>query len=229
MKDTRSLFPIAAVIFDMDGLIFDTERLAIEAWVAAGARSGYEIDHEVVVATVGLAKKETSEVFARTYGDAFPFDAIRAERLKIATQIIERDGPPLKKGIEGLLRFLEERAIPMAVATSTDRQHVRFMFDACGFTRYFSVTVCGDEVTRNKPDPEIFLKAAQALNTDPRSCLVLEDSPYGIMAAHSAGMRSIIVPDLVVPAPDIVAMTEGVCEDLDQVRAFLDGEGLLAT
>jgi HAD superfamily hydrolase (TIGR01509 family) len=222
----RTVIAPKAVIFDMDGLIFDTERFAVEAWIAAGRELGYEIGMDAVLATVGLARKETKEVLQKRYGEDFPYETIREVRLKIAADRIRREGPPSKKGIAGLLAYLADRACTMAVATSTDRARVMPMLDAAGFTRYFSGIVCGDQVSRNKPDPEIYLKAADAIRVAPEDCLVLEDSPYGIMAAVAAGMRAIVVPDLIKPEPRIIAMAERVCEDLDAVRTYLENEAM---
>lgn len=215
--------PIGAVVFDMDGLMFDTERLAVDAWIAAGAEIGYMLSRAVIESTVGLAKEDSRIALIDAYGPDFPYDAIRARRIELSAENVARRGVPIKEGLLGLLRFLGERGFLLAVATSTDRARVTTLLEGAGVTRFFQAIVCGDEVTRNKPDPEIYLAAAARLGLAPEACIALEDSPSGIAAAHGAGMLTIMVPDLAVPDALTLSRTYRKFDTLMEVTRFLSG------
>jgi HAD superfamily hydrolase (TIGR01509 family) len=187
---------IELVIFDMDGVIFDTERLAISAWQAAGARHGYDIPRDVVVNTVGLSPQDAQPVFVNHFGSRFPFETILAERRRISKKQAETDGVPVKDGVREILGLLKNAGKKIAVATSTERPRTVDLLSMAGITGYFTTIVCGDEVILRKPAPDLFLAAARKTNTAPERCLVIEDSDVGIMAAKAAGMRAVFVPDM---------------------------------
>lgn len=215
--------PVGAAVFDMDGLMFDTERLAVEAWIDAGAEAGFEIGRPVIEATVGLDREGSRIALLAAYGSGFPYDAIRARRLQLAAQRIAANGVPIKEGLIELLRFLAGRGFLLAVATSTDRARVAKLLDGAGIAGYFQAVVCGDEVSRNKPDPEIYRAAAAKLCVAPEYCLALEDSPSGIAAARGAGMLPFMVPDIV--KPDALTQSRLYREfvSLIEVMRFLEG------
>jgi HAD superfamily hydrolase (TIGR01509 family) len=217
---------LKAVVFDMDGLMFDTERLAVEAWVAAARDHGHEIDRSFFLSSVGLAAKGTRELLMKIHGPEFPHDAIRQRRLELAAAAIAKNGVPVKKGLVDLLGFLRTSGIPRAMATSTNRVRVDPLLEASGLAEYFDAVICGDEVARCKPDPEIYLAAAASLGVAPEHCLVLEDSLPGIAAAHAAGAMPVMVPDLVAPDEATRERVRRIFPDLAAVHDWLSAMDL---
>lgn len=195
-----------AAIFDMDGLLFDTERLCIEAWRSVSSEAGFDLDDELFFACIGLNTRDTRTLVLKTCGPDFPFDDIE-EKIRVwMTERMRQNGPPEKPGIRVLFDFLASRSIPIALATSTSEKSARWMIERAGITSYFSGWAFGSEVERGKPEPDIFLLALSRLGVDdPSTCVVFEDSPVGLTAAVAAGMKAVFVPDLIVPNDEILA------------------------
>jgi HAD superfamily hydrolase (TIGR01509 family) len=214
----------AAVIFDMDGLMLDTERVGQAAYRRAAQEAGYPVSDELYLRTVGRDERATRSLFLDYYGQDFPYDAFNGRCRRIKRELHEREGVRCKPGLFELLDYLEARDIALAVATSTARARAQRLLTSVNLFQRFQVSVCGDEVLQGKPWPDIFLKAAAALDIAPSETLVLEDSDAGVRAAHAAGMRSIIVPDLKLPSPDIAALSERTCVSLLGVIEHLSRE-----
>ena len=217
MTDTH---PIRAVIFDMDGLMLDTERMAQLAWQRAGAEFGFTLPDELYLQAVGRTAVATEILFRQGLGSEFPFADIYARKQHYLYTAIENEGIPTKAGLLELLELLERQGLPKAVATSTARALALRKLAAAGLLHRFSIIVCGDEVPNGKPAPDIFLAAAQKLGVAPANCLVLEDSLAGIRAAHAAGMRAIMIPDLIQPPVDQQERTCQVMLSLHEVIAL---------
>ncbi len=213
---------VGAAVFDMDGLMFDTERLAVDAWIEAGAAFGYEFRRPVIEGTVGLDKEGSRTALVGAYGPDLPYDSIRALRIELSARRIAASGVPVKRGLHELLRFLGEKGILLAVATSTDRARVARLLEGAGIASFFQAVVCGNEVSRNKPDPEIYRAAAARLGVAPEFCIALEDSPSGIAAAHGAGMLPIMVPDIVIPDAPTLSRLYRKFSSLLEVARFLE-------
>lgn len=212
---------ISAVLFDMDGLMFDTERLVLRAWRRAMADFGYEASEEVYLASVGTTVESTSRLLRAAYGPDFPLEATNGRAGEYIWQEVDRQGVPLKPGLLALLDYLETEGIPKAVASSSNRAAIDRLLAAAGLAQRFAATAAGDEVAQGKPAPDIFLLAAQRLGVEPRRCLVLEDSEPGARAAHAAGMAVIIVPDLKPPSDAVARLAGAVLPDLNAVQAWL--------
>ncbi|RPJ08229.1 MAG: HAD family phosphatase [Spirochaetaceae bacterium] len=212
---------IKAVIFDMDGLIFDTERISIPAWQKAGRKHGYEITTPHIIQTIGFDLKGTEEVLKHHYGEDFPFAQIRALKIEYIKEGFINDAPPLKKGVCELLSWLSNREIPIALGTSSERKRVLEYLQSAGILCFFQTVVCGDEVTHGKPAPDIFLEAAKKLGIPANNCLVLEDSENGIRAAQTAGMMPILVPDIREVPTEVQALAKKVFSSLTEVIDFL--------
>jgi len=187
---------ISAIIFDMDGLIFDTERISIPAWQKAGRQFGYEIAEPHIIQTIGFNLQGTEGVLKGHYGSDFPFQAIRALKVLFIKEGFVKNAPPLKAGIRELLEWLGEINFPVGLGTSSERVRVLEYLDSAKISPYFNVVVCGDEVKNGKPAPDIFLAVAGKLGIPPPECVVLEDSENGIRAAAAAKMIPILVPDI---------------------------------
>lgn len=211
----------AAVIFDMDGLMFDTERLGQRAWHQVGEELGVEIGENILRQTRGATRSHAADVFRRILGPAFDYPAAKARRTVLAEQAIQRDGLPVKPGLYALLAALEENGIPAAVASSSPVETILRYLRMAGLQGRFSALVSGETIARSKPAPDVFLAAAQALQQRPERCLVLEDSTNGLLAAHAAGMSAICIPDIALPSEDALSHALAVLPSLDQVWSFL--------
>ena len=209
-----------AVIFDMDGLMFDTERIAIEAWQRAGRMYGYDMPEALILQSVGRNVEDTQLLFEQALGATFDFCGVRALRVQYAADIITQRGVPIKNGLMELLDMLTNVSAPKAIATSTERMRAETLLKSANVRERFEVVVCGDEVQHGKPSPDIFLLAASKLHIAPSRCFVLEDSESGIRAAVNAGMRPIMIPDLKPPTPELHHLAERIFPDLHHVASY---------
>lgn len=209
-----------AVIFDMDGVIFNTEQVYLDSCVQAAKDLGKDNIREAFIGCIGVSEPRTREILSDACGSGFDFEGFWKNARAIADEKL-RDGYPLKSGAAELLRWLNDNNVPVALASSTATRSVVKALMKAGIIHYFSNIVGGDMVKKGKPDPEIYLTAAALLKTEPENCLVLEDSPAGIRAAHDAGMKVIMIPDLIEPDESIKAMTKAVLPSLDSVRSYL--------
>ena len=214
---------LKAVVFDMDGLMFDTESIAFKAWKYAGEQSGFPLPDALILQIAGNNLKGTQVLLENTMGTDFDFHYVRQFRLQYAAEYIEKYGVPIKKGLFELLDVLEQFAIPKAVATSTDRVRAENLLVKTNIFKRFNTVICGDEIENGKPAPEIFLVAADKLDTDPAQCIVLEDSEAGIRAAAAAQMRSFLVPDMKMPSDEVMKMVSHIFSDLSEVAAYFNG------
>ena len=213
---------LSLVIFDMDGLMFDTERIAIFAWEKAGKDFGYEITPAIAVEATGLDAMDTALCFKKHLGESLPYFDIRESKLKYFEEYIEQNGIPIKEGLYELIDFLGERSILRAVATSTERIKAEECLSLAKVKDKFDLIVCGDDVLRGKPEPDIFLKAAEQMNCSPAECIVLEDSDNGLKAASRAGMYPIYVPDLKRPSKEVQKLIYKEFASLVDVKYFLE-------
>jgi HAD superfamily hydrolase (TIGR01509 family) len=205
---------LKAVIFDMDGLMFDTEVLNMKGWKAAGKRHGYEMSDELIHSHIGANVETTKRLMREHFGDGFDFDAVRGDRIDYVFRFIEENGMPLKPGLKELLTFLERKGLKTAIASSSEERFVRFYLDHARLEHKFDVLICGNMVKKSKPEPDIFLLALSMLGATAEETLVLEDSYNGIRAARRAGIRSIMVPDLLPSTPEMEALFFRRADDL---------------
>ena len=187
----------AAVVFDMDGLMLDSERVERWAWRSACAARGYDFDDPFHRTLVGRRDADVRRDMHARFGAAFPLDDIQAEAHVLWVGRVREQGMPHKPGLGQLLDAIEELGLPKAVATSSVRARVELSLGP--LASRFGGIVTGDEVREGKPAPEIYLAAAGRLGVHPASCLALEDSPAGLLAAERAGMVAVLIPDLVEP------------------------------
>lgn len=213
---------IEAVLFDMDGLMFDTERMYQKAWLLAGQQMGVPIRPEIVDRMRGRNREGCTRVCREVFGPEFDFDAMRTACRALMARWIEEDGLPVKPGLYELLAELERRGIPAVLATSTSRDSAWGHLQRAGVDNYFVGAVCGDEVSHSKPDPEVFLKAAALAGKDPRHCMVLEDSPAGVRAGAAAGCFTVMVPDLTQPDEELRRLADAILPNLNEAIALLD-------
>jgi HAD superfamily hydrolase (TIGR01509 family) len=201
--ETEKTFRPAAVIFDMDGLMLDTERLTIPLWDEAGKKFGYRIPFDTVIRMVGISSQNAMAVLFDEYGEDFPYEKIRGEFRLLCKREYEK-GIPHKKGLLFLLDRLTAAKIPFGVATSTRRETAMENLEKAGILEKFAAITGGDEVANGKPAPDIFLLAAKKLMSPPSACVGFEDSPAGLQALHAAGIRSVFIKDLIDPPPEVL-------------------------
>lgn len=205
---------LQAVVFDMDGLLLDTERPALIAWSQAAEELGIELPESVILATVGVDWESTKRIITGALGSGAPREALVSRTQEIYRRWFDDFGVQAKPGAIELLRKLREHGIPAGIATSSSRKSAEWKLGKAGLLPYISGGACGDEVSRGKPYPDVFLKSASELKADPAYCAALEDSPAGITAAKAAGMTAILVPDLVKPADEVAGRADYVVSDL---------------
>ena len=210
-----------AVVFDMDGVIFDTERLVIEFWKEVADRHNIPDVERTCIQCLGTNRVRTREIFLENYGADFPFDPYRAEVTELFNTHYKGVPLPTKPGVRELLCYLQEQDIKVGLASSTAQHLVRDEIGTAGLLPYFQTLVCGDMVEHSKPAPDIFLKACEILNADPTKSIAIEDSFNGIRSAHCAGMTPIMVPDQVQPTDEIRALAFHVMPSLLDVLNWL--------
>jgi HAD superfamily hydrolase (TIGR01509 family) len=219
---TSQPLDIRAVIFDMDGLMLDTERLSQATWRRAMQDWGYTLTDDVYLTVVGRTAVSTWQVFREAYGQDLPLDDIFKRRQVYHDEITSRDGIALQPGLSELLDWLDTTTWPRIVASSSKREVVTKRLGISKLASRFNNFVGGDEVKDGKPAPDIFLLAAQKLGIEPAHCVVLEDSDAGIQAAHTAGMFSIMVPDMKPPSEQSVQIAGHICESLHEAKTYLE-------
>lgn len=217
-----SKMDIKAFIFDMDGLLFDSERIVQRSWEMAGDELGIPHMGDVIYHTLGMNRTGRNEYFRKYIREDFPFEEFGRLTRDNFWKIVDKEGLPLKKGTKELLAYGKSQGYKMAVATSSSREYAMGNLIRAGIDSYFDSVVCGDMVKKAKPDPEIYQKASESLGIQPEYCMAFEDAPGGILSAHQAGMHVIMVPDLVQPTQEIRELTYRVCDSLADVIGILN-------
>ena len=208
---------INAVIFDMDGVIFDTEKLAQESWRTVEKEFGVPVGEDFMTMLLGMSHTGILDVYAKYFGDYELGSRIYNWRKVFMTDSIEKNGVPVKPGVRELFAYLKEAGLPIALATSSYRPNVERLFRVTGLENPFSVVVTGDTLEHGKPDPEIFLRAAKGLNVPINECLIIEDSFNGVIAGSAAGAITVMVPDMVQPTPEVRAKAYAICGSLLEI------------
>ena len=213
-----------AIIFDVDGTLLDTEKIYMQAWREAGALFGYTVTEEVLMNTRAVSKTIALKAFMDGLGEDFPYEDVRRERMRIGEAMIYAAEPAQlqKAGALEVLELLKGQGIPMAVASSTAYDQTVAHLDHAGLLGYFQVIVGGDMIRRGKPNPDIFLKVAELLGADPKDCVVVEDSPAGIKAAYAAGMKPVLIPDVVPANAETNALSAAVIEEISQLPRAIE-------
>jgi HAD superfamily hydrolase (TIGR01509 family) len=212
--------PVEAVIFDMDGLLVDTERVYVAAIMGAGRAAGFDIPENLCHSMIGVPGRECDVMIAAHFRPGFPMPEYLKECSARMQKLLEQ-GIPLKAGASELIAYLGQRNTPKAVATSSSRRTARRHLERAGLLGSFDIIVTRDDVEYGKPRPDVFIKAAGELGIAPERCLALEDSHNGIRAAYAARTMPVMVPDIIAPTDEIRAMCAAVVDTLHAARALL--------
>ncbi|WP_157314532.1 HAD family phosphatase [Chitinibacter sp. GC72] len=217
---TRMHPAIVAAIFDMDGLLLDTERMALTCWHDAARQLGHEIDEAIPLGMVGMHSSKTLAYLDEQLGADFPTQALRELTHEIYLQR-SHDAIALRPGVIELFEWLEQHGIRKAVATSTRRSIAEHHLQLANLWPRIEFAVCGDEVQHPKPAPEIYLQAIARLGVEAAQCVVFEDSNFGVQAGHAAGCRVMMVPDLRPPLPAVQDLGITIVSSLHEARQLL--------
>lgn len=218
---------IKAIIFDMDGTLFDTERVYHVSWLAA--RDALELPHDrfdaALKACTGRNFADSCVLFDEVLGDLITFERfVEVRRPFYDAEIERRGGLPKKPGLHEIFDYLKGNGYKIALATSTRREKVSEHLGEAGIADVFDVIVSGDMVENGKPDPEVYLKAAAMLGLEPEECMGVEDSFVGVRSIHGAGMFTVMVPDMHEPTPEIEALLDAKCATLLDIIPLLEKE-----
>ena len=217
MKDS-----ITAILFDMYGLVLDTEKLYTRFWQEAARSFGYPMTKEQALGMRSLNRGAGQAKLQSYFGPAVDYDAVRKKRIELMDAFVEEEGVTLKPGIHELLAYLKERGIKTAIATSSPMERTILYLSSVGLQDSFDELVSGYMVEKGQPEPDIYLYAAKKLGVNPENCMVLEDSPAGILAAHRAGCLPVMIPDQDEPDAETGALLHACAESLTAVISLLE-------
>ena len=213
---------IQAVIFDMDGLMFDTERVGRDAIIQSAKEFGYTITLDIHKKLLGRNAADNEKYLKSVLGQEFPYKECFSHVFELMDEYYEKYGMPVKKGLVELLKYLKANNIKVAVASSSPTEMIKQHLKNTNLTQYYDFVVGGDQIHKGKPDPEIFLKAVEHFQIKPENALVLEDSKSGILAAHAGNIPVICIPDLVEHSKEISDLTWYTLPSLDKVIPVIE-------
>lgn len=212
---------IKAIVFDMDGVLFDTEKVGVQAWNLVGDKLGIDDVDYLISNCRGLNEEDTKRFINEKYNGKFSGEECLKLLHKNHSAIIKESGVPLKKGVYELLSYLKDNKYTIALASSTRKEIVINYLKEVDILKYFDAIVTGDMIKKGKPEPDIYLRACKEINKDPKDCIAIEDSFNGIKSAYRAGMNVIMVPDMVEATDEIEKLLYKKFESLLEVKEFL--------
>lgn len=218
---------IKAAIYDMDGTLVDTEHLGLVAWDKAAEQLGADVPRELAKQFIGRARPSVVDMLVEHLGSRPLSEAVYDLHRDIQFEL-SKEQLDTKPGAIESLRALHEEGYRIALATSSRRQTVDYNLNRFGIMDLFEVITCGDEMERGKPHPDIYLLTAERLGIDPVECAVIEDSANGVKAGHAAGMHVYMVPDVLAPTDELIALCDRVLKDLFELPGALREDGGIA-
>ena len=220
-EDFKKRTAIKGVLFDMDGVVLDTEKLYTRFWQEAAQYYGYPMTKEQALGMRSLNRGVGEAKLKSYFGESVDYEQVRNKRMELMDAFIKREGVERKPGIVELLDYLDEKGIKRAIATSSPLERTQLYLMQVGLIDRFDALISGYMVEKGKPEPDIYLYAASQLGLKPNECMVLEDSPTGILAAHRAGCIPVMVPDQDEPDEETKKLLYGVADSLFFVKELL--------
>jgi HAD superfamily hydrolase (TIGR01509 family) len=215
-----SLQGIELIIFDMDGLLLDTESISIKSWIKACKRYGYNLDFNLAIQRIGTSRNTRDDFYIKHMGPGFPIEEVDKLRNEYFEDIVYKNDTILKEGVMETLDYLDHLGLKKAVATSTFENRATKLLKLTNIYDRFDVILCGDEVTNPKPNPEIYNKVCSELGVDKKRVIVFEDSDIGALAAYNAGIKYILIPDLKPATEEALQNAYGVLESLLDFKKY---------
>ena len=212
---------LQGIVFDADGTLFDTERLARTVWLGVARESKATAIEEHYMELIGRNRDGIVALLRSVCPPEFPLDDFLATCSQRSREKLNREGVPVKEGARELLEFCTQKKLPVALATSSGWPTTQFKLESSGLSHYFQAVITGDKVSHGKPHPEIYLTACQALDIDPVHSMVVEDSKNGVLSAHAAGMMTVMIPDLLPPTPELEALAFRKFSSLLELKDYL--------
>ena len=213
---------LQGIVFDADGTLFDTERLARTVWLGVAREWKATAIEEHYMELIGRNREGIVSLLKSVTPQDFPLDEFLQTCSQRSREKLNQEGVPVKEGAREVLEFCACKGLPIAMATSSGWPTTQFKLENSGLDQYFQAVITGDKVSHGKPHPEIYLTACKALDIDPAASMAVEDSKNGILSAHAAGMMTVIVPDLLPPTPELEALAWKKMDSLSQLRSFLE-------
>lgn len=212
---------IKGVIFDMDGVLLNSEVLYQRFWLEALHYYGYPAEKEHILALRSLTGKNAELKLKSFFGDSFDYEKVKNKRIVLMDEYVRKNGVEIKKGADEILPYLKEKCIKIALATSSPYERAQEHLGMAGLFKYFDQCVCGGMVKNSKPQPDIYLLASEKLGLKPCECIAVEDSPNGVKSAVNAGCKTVMIPDLTPCTEDLKKDLFAICNDLTEIKEFV--------
>ena len=219
----QNIDKIKAIIFDMDGVLFDTEKIYLDVWTKVFDKYGYKMTKEIYCKVIATGRENVKKVFKEEFGENIPIDKMYKEKDEALYEEIKKK-IPIKDGAYDLLKYLKDKKYKIALATSASKERMEKQLNQSDFKKLFDEIVCREDVEKAKPNPEIFLKAANKLKVSPEECIVIEDSSAGVEAAYKGNMTPIHVVDLKEADEKIKRYSYKSFNNLYEIKSYFKGE-----
>ena len=213
--------PVRGVLFDMDGLVLDSEKLYSRFWREACQFYGFDMSYEQSLKMRALNRHAGKAMLESFFGEEIDYVKVRTKRIELMDAFVEENGVEVKEGIFELMAYLQEKKIPAAIASSSPIERIRNHLSRHGLDVQFKALCSGHDVPNGKPEPDIYMYAAAQLGLKPEECLALEDAPSGITSAWRAGCLPVLIPDQDLPSEEIMAMVYARADSLTDVIGLM--------
>ena len=212
------------IVFDLDGVILDTEKLYMRFWLEAAHKCGYPMKEHHVLGIRSLATEYASDKLKKEVCSDFDINRVKQLRIQLMSDYVSKYGVETKPGAEDVLKYISERRIPCALATATPYERAKDMLSSVGLFKYFDKIACAYMVKHGKPKPDVYIYACGMLGLSPMDCMAVEDSPNGIMSAYEAGCKTVMIPDSTMPDNETKKLLYKQCDSLIQLIKIIENE-----
>ena len=215
---------MVSIVFDMDGVLFDTQKIYLQTWFEVADILGIKDIEQPAHMCVGTNRNDQAAILENFYKDRFPYDDFYRLKDEIFEKHLEA-GVPLKPGVKEILQYLKNINARVAIASSSRIPMIKHHIEETGISRYFDIIVGGDLVEHSKPQPDIYIMACKQLGVDPEKCYAVEDSYNGIRSAAAAGMKTIMIPDVLPPTDEMRELSYKIFDSMVDFRKYLEETG----